>query len=141
MSYLLDTMAISEFRKPVPNAGFLMWAQANHRDETFLASTTIGELFQGAHRANSAARRQQLEQWISEIEKAFEDRILFFDIEAARVWGEANGVAQRNGRRLPPIDSQLAAIAIVNRLTLVTRNVRDFKAPELKGLRVVNPWT
>ncbi|MGH7736886.1 MAG: type II toxin-antitoxin system VapC family toxin [Candidatus Tyrphobacter sp.] len=141
MPFLLDTMAISEFRKPLPNAGFLGWASANEGEETFLASPTLGELVQGAFQARPAERRRVLASWIAQTEERFAERIIPFGIEAARVWGEANSVARRSGRRLSPIDSQLAAIAVVHGLTIVTRNVRDFKIPEFKALRVVNPWS
>lgn len=42
------------------------------------------------------------------------------------------------GRRLPAIDSLLGATAAQHRLSMVTRNGRDFADLELD---VINPWT
>ena len=47
----------------------------------------------------------------------------------------ADGV--RTGRPLPLVDSMIAATALVNGLTVVTRNTRDFAHTSVK---VFNPW-
>ena len=60
-----------------------------------------------------------------------------FDAAAAGIWGELMGAGDAAGRQLPIIDAQIAAIALVNGLSVVTRNVRDF-AP--MGVETVDPW-
>ena len=64
--------------------------------------------------------------------ESFGQRILAFDADAAQVWGHL---------RVPDlgheVDKQLAAIALINDLTLVTRNVADF---ESSGVKLANPF-
>ncbi len=141
MAFLLDTTALSEYRKRRPNPGFVDWSAANAMKETFVGAPTLGELIQGIHKLGPSAERQHLQAWVGEIEKRFESRILAFDAEAARVWGVASGQARHRGRLLPYIDSLLAAIAVVNELTVITRNLRDFEIPEFEELKVISPWT
>jgi predicted nucleic acid-binding protein len=62
----------------------------------------------------------------------YRDNILCFDAEAAQVWGRL---------RVPhpehELDKQVAAIALVNGLTVVTRNAADFANT---GVKVRNPF-
>ena len=55
----------------------------------------------------------------------------------AQKWGEILSISERSGYRLPAIDSLIAATAIVNNLTLVTRNIRDMVH---SGVLLYNPW-
>lgn len=134
-------MAASETRKPSPNRGYVSWLEQRTLDETFIGAPTVGELFAGIARLKASIEREHIATWAQQIVEAFAERILPFDGAAAHVWGEAIGSASCAGRPLAIIDAQLAAIALVNGLTVVTRNVRHFTAPEFVGLRVINPWT
>ena len=62
----------------------------------------------------------------------FADRVLPVDAAAARLWGELSA-----GRRLPVIDTLIAATAITRGLTLVTRYTRDVAST---GVPLVDPW-
>lgn len=141
MPYLLDTVAVSETRKPQLNPGYVAWLEARDVEETFIGAPTLGELFEGIPSLKPSAVRDRLTDWLSGVIESYEGRIIPLDAAAARVWGEAMGNARRKGRPLPIVDSQLAAIALVNKLTVVTRNVRDFDISEFHGLDVINPWS
>jgi tRNA(fMet)-specific endonuclease VapC len=52
-------------------------------------------------------------------------------------WGQLVADLEKQGRRMPAIDSLIAATCLQERLDLVTRNERDFAH---SGLTVVNPW-
>ena len=61
------------------------------------------------------------------------DRILRFDRKCPQVWGRL--MAPRPQR---PVDKQIAAIALLHDLTVVTRNTNDFRHT---GVRVCNPFS
>jgi tRNA(fMet)-specific endonuclease VapC len=67
----------------------------------------------------------------------FSDRILPINTDVALTWGRLAGALELDGKKMPVIDSLIAAIALHGDLSLVTRNEDDFKHA---GLTVVNPW-
>lgn len=138
MAFLLDTNVVSETVRAKPEARVLAWLQAQTPTELFLAAQTIGELVRGARKVKNQARREDFETWIErDLAGQFEGRVLPFDGPAAVLWGRLMGDGDRAGRTLAAADAQIAAVAIRHDLTLVTRNVRDFRG---FGMAVFNPW-
>lgn len=135
MSYLLDTNVVSELRKGRrANAGVRRWFEEVLAEELWLSVLVIGELRQGAARVRrrDAVTARRLDQWIKRLVGDFEERILPVDREIAELWGELNVPDPR-----PAIDGLLAATALVNDLTLVTRNGADVAGT---GARVLDPF-
>jgi toxin FitB len=101
----------------------------------YLSVITIGELRQGAesvrHRGDER-QAQLLEQWLDRVTSRFEDAILSFDEETAHVWGRLRVPNHEN-----PLDEQIAATALINDLTPVTRNVAHYSPT---GARLLNPF-
>ncbi len=95
---------------------------------------TIGELRKGAvlRRRTDAGHADRLDAWIASIEADYGPRILPVDLPAARLWGDLSADRPR-----PLVDALIAATAMVHKLTLVTRNTRDFADT---GVALVNPW-
>lgn len=141
MPFLLDTSALSELTKPRPNHGYRSWIDNQDVRDTFLGTPSFGELEAGIRYLPPSPKRAVLERWLEELATSFESRMLPFDLEAARAWGFALAVARREGQSLAIIDSQLAAIALTRRITVVTRNVRHFQVAAFSGLNVFSPWT
>lgn len=141
MSFLLDTTALSELTKPKPNTGFIRWLSSHSTDQAFIGAPSIGELEIGIALLGASKKRKDLEAWLQGLVSEFESRILPFDLSCARVWGQAIAAARRKGLSLPATDSQIAAIAIVHGLSVVTRNVRHFDLPPFGELQVVSPWS
>ena len=137
MRTLLDTNVVSELRRPRPDPRVVARVEAMDPDDLFLASVTFGELTHGVRRMDAGRRRDDLQAWLDRLEAAYGDRILPFDRDAARIWGELLARCATAGRTLPLEDAQIAAIALRFDLTLMTRNVRNF---EHTGVRVVDPW-
>lgn len=135
--YLVDTNVISELRKGVrANAGVReFWKQAPP-DSHFVAVQTIGELRAGVESIRLRGDRAQadrLEAWLQTAMAEIADRILAFDGECAEVWGI---LMARNPHH--PIDKQIAAVALIHDLTIVTRNAGDFDGT---GAKIANPFT
>jgi hypothetical protein len=73
-----------------------------------------------------------LERWLREVEAAFDGRVLGIDNAVSDQWGRMSAI-----RPLPAVDGLLAATALTNGLTLVTRNDRDVAG---LGALVLNPF-
>ena len=137
--YLLDTNVISETRKGArANAGVLRFMQEviAKGQRTYIAAPSIGELRYGVERLRyrrDVAQAIRIEAWLNALLQAGTGRVLSFDEPCAQTWGRLM-VPDRTNQ----IDKQIAAIALVNHLTVVTRNVRDFQT---QGLTVINPFS
>ena len=80
-------------------------------------------------------RRDQILSWLEhDLPLWFEDRMLTVDNHVADEWGRLLSKVERT---FPAIDSLIAATALCHRLTVVTRNVKDFGLP---GIDTLNPW-
>lgn len=137
VSYLLDTVVISELRKDPPRQSVKTFLDEVHDDQIFLSVITIGEIADGIGRMPAGARRTMYEEWFLGIRVSFGDRVLPIDVEVADVWGRLSAAAHRAGGRLDVADGLIAATALANGLTVVTRNVRDFRQT---GVRIFDPW-
>jgi hypothetical protein len=138
MSFLLDTNAVSEWTKPRPNPGLIGWMESTDEDRIFISVITLAELRYGVERLMAGARRRRLEAWLGhEVPLRFEGRILPIDAGVAEAWGKTVSRSDAAGRPIGAMDAFLAATAEFHHLTLVTRDVSDFKL--LKA--VLNPWT
>jgi predicted nucleic acid-binding protein len=62
----------------------------------------------------------------------YADKILSFDEDCAQVWGRLLSPHPQHS-----IDKQIAAIELIHNLTVVTRNVDDFRGT---GVEVNNPF-
>lgn len=138
MKYLLDTCVVSETRRREPNVALMNWLTERAATDLFISVITLGELRKGACSLKDDLRRRSLETWIDEsVASGFEGRILGFDKGMADRWGRLMGEGIANGRVPSVTDSMIAATALSREMTVVTRNVRDFK---FEGLQVVNPF-
>jgi len=136
--YLIDTDVISEARKGErANTGVRRFFGDVERSgiPVYVSAVTIGELRQGVeivrHRGDEAQARV-LERWLTRVVSTYEDSILGFDKEIAEIWGRLRVPNPEN-----PLDKQIAATALINDLTVVTRNITHFIPT---GVQVLNPF-
>jgi toxin FitB len=133
--YLLDTNVISELRKGRKgDPGVHQLLQLNE-DQLFIPVQVLGELqfgIESLRLKGDLTQSEQLRQWMATVLESFEGRILVFDQSCALLWGRLRGGNDQN-----LIDKQIAAIAIIYGLIIVTRNVRHY---ENTGARMVNPF-
>lgn len=139
MSFLLDTNVISEWTKPHPNSGVVAWLAEADEDRLFLSVITLTELRYGMEKMTPSARKSRLGDWLdSELALRFEGRVLDVGLAVADACGRILARGETSGPRVEAMDALIAATAEVHRLTLVTRNVSDFRTI-VKG--VLDPWT
>lgn len=136
--FLVDTNVISEARKgrradPGVQAFF---SEASKQDlPLFLSAISIGELRRGVdliHHRGDGPQADALENWLALLLHDYGDRVLAFDSEAAQLWGHLRVPNPQHA-----LDKQIAAIALLHDLTVVTRNIHDFTPT---GVRVNNPF-
>lgn len=134
--FLVDTNVISEARKGSrANAGVREFWHSTDEVDLYLAVQTIGEIRCGLEKIRQRgdlAQAKKLESWLYVITTDYADRILDFDLDCAQVWGKLMSANAHH-----PIDKQIAAIALIYNLSVVTRNTKDFKG---LGVRLVNPF-
>ena len=138
MRYLLDTCVISELVSKRPNLHVVQWIDSIDSERVFLSVITVGEIKKGIEKLPDSARKQTLRVWLEdELMARFQGRILPIDTAAMLMWGELTAKLEQQGRKMPAIDSLIAAIALHEGAALVTRNEEDFRHT---GVEIVNPW-
>lgn len=135
MSWLLDTDVLSESSNPRPSERVLSWLDA-HDHDVHLSTISLGEIVKGIELMPSGKRRKEIERWFSRIERWASARLLAPTESVMGEWGRLCARHERKGRRLPVLDSLIAATAMAHGLTLVTRNTSDY--PE--EVPLLNPW-
>jgi predicted nucleic acid-binding protein len=136
--FLLDTNIISELVKRKPEPKVTTWIDATDENLLYLSVLTLGEIRKGIAVLPDASRRVVLETWLdSDLILRFDGRILPIDRAVADRWGRLAADAAAAKSLLPVIDGLLAATAIDQNLTLVTRNTKDIA---VTGVPVFNPW-
>ena len=133
MKWLLDTNILSELTKPAPLPGLLEWLETQE-PLTAISAISIGEMQLGLERLPESKRRRTLERTLKFLREDYGGRILDFTEGVAVEWARLVAEAQKRGRNLSELDSQIEATAIHFGLTVVTRNEPDFYYP------VFNPW-
>jgi predicted nucleic acid-binding protein len=136
--YLIDTNVISEARKKAKaNPGVIdFFDRVAAADEAVcLPVVSVGELRRGIelirHRGDTR-QAMLLEAWLTVVLQEYGENILAFDTDAAQVWGRLRVPSPEH-----ELDKQIAATALVNDLTLVTRNTVDFEGT---GVKLMNPF-
>lgn len=136
--FFLDTNVVSELRKPresSPHPCLIQWADGVDASELFLSSITVLELELGILLLEGKDSRQAdtLRQWFeNRVLVEFDGRILPVDEIVAKRCAQLHVPNPQSER-----DAMIAATALVHEMTVVTRNVSDFKS---SGVPLLNPW-
>lgn len=136
--FLLDTNVVSELRKVRSgraDRNVAAWIGQVRSASLYLSAIVIHELEVGTLLAErrDPAQGALLRSWLDEhVLTAFSERILPVDTEVAR-----RSAALHVPDPRPFRDALIAATALLNGMTVVTRNVVDFAGT---GAVTVNPW-
>lgn len=134
MTYLVDASVLSEATKPQPESKVVEWLQSNERD-IVVDPVILGEIQFGIYLLSPGSCRRRLERWFAEgIERIY---CVPWDRATALRWARLLARLRASGQSMPIKDSLIAATALVHGLTLVTRNIRDFRKA---GVKVLDPF-
>ena len=132
IKYLLDTNVVSEPLRPKPSGAVIRKLQ-KHEQEIAIASVVWHELRFGVERLPSSRRREVIERYLEEVILPAIP-ILAYDRPAAEWHARERARLVASGETPSFADGQIAAIAHIYDLTVVTFNEADFR--RFEGLRV-----
>lgn len=134
MSFLLDTVVLSELRKARPSAKVVHWIKAQKAQTLFVSVVSLGEIERGidSQCKTDAVFAAELELWLETLIRLYDDQVLPVSSDVARLWGRLSSKLGNDS-----LDLLIAATALTHGLTVVTRNVKHFVPT---GVAVVNPF-
>jgi predicted nucleic acid-binding protein len=136
--FVLDTNVVSELRKVrlgTADTNVTAWAESVDAANLFVSAITIMELELGvlSIERKDAAQGAMLRSWLEQqVLPEFSGRTLPIDTAVAQRCARLH-IPDKRGER----DALIAATALVHGMTVVTRNVADFRPT---GVALFNPW-
>ena len=134
---VLDTNVVSEAMKPEPHPTVRAWLNNQATETLYLSSETVAEILFGIGALPLGKRKDMLAQTLDGLMRLFRDRVLPFDIDAARSYAELAVTAKIAGRGFPTPDGYIAAIAASRGFIVASRDTAPYEAA---SVTVINPW-
>ena len=135
---VVDTNVLSDLWRVAPNPKVLAWMDAQVVETLFLSAITVAELRFGVAAMPPGKRRTIYQERLErEVLPAFAGRVLPFDLDASKAYGELMAQARAAGLAIGNADGYIAATAAARGLMVATRDTSPFKAA---GLAVIDPW-
>jgi toxin FitB len=137
--FLIDTNVLSELMRENPAPQVLAWFASQNANLMQTSAITHAEILAGIALLPAGKRREAMAQAAGQIfEEDFAGKCIDFGGQAVGHYALVRAQRQLAGRPIDTADAQIAAIALVTHLTLVTRNTKDFEG--INDLQVINPW-
>jgi predicted nucleic acid-binding protein len=134
VTYLVDANVLSEATRPNPSAKVLEWLRANEA-EIAIDPIILGEIRFGINLLPAGRRRRRLEHWFAQGVATIQ--CLAWDAATGLRWAKLLADLRASGQAMPIKDSMIAATALVHGLTVVTRNLQDFRKA---GVKVIDAF-
>ena len=134
---VLDTNVVSEAKKPEPHPAVRAWLNNQAIETLYLSSVTLAELLFGIGALAAGKRKAMLAQTLEGLMDLFQDRVLSFDVDAARSYADLAVAARLRGRGFPTPDGYIAAIAASRGFSVASRDAAPYTAARVG---VINPW-
>ena len=136
--WLLDTNVLSELRRPRPEPKVIAFVAAKPLDSLFISSVTLAEIRFGIELVGDAARRAELNDWLThKVRPMFEQRVLPVTEDVMFKWRLLVEGGRKGGHTFSQPDLIIAATALEHGLTIVSRDTSDY---ERARAPVLNPW-
>ena len=137
--FLLDTNVISELRRPRPDAGVVSFIQCQPQDVLFVSEVTFAEIRFGIEQLADPERRANLSAWLDRtLRPLFAGRVLGLTEDVVLRWRLLFEAGRRRGHTFGQLDLFIAAIAALEELVVVSRDVTHFAAANVP---VLDPWS
>jgi predicted nucleic acid-binding protein len=141
LMYLVDTNVISAAApsRPVATSDLVVWMD-DHSASLYLSAVTVAEIEDGiakARREKATRKAGNLAAWLETVLHLYGDRVLPFDVRAARIAGALSDLARSRGAAPGFADIMIAATARSHELIILTRNGRHF---DPLGVQTINPF-
>ena len=138
MAWLLDTMILSEGRRPRPEPKVTAFLNAQSLDELYISVVTLAEIRFGIELLEDSTRRAELSDWLRlKLRPTFAGRILPITEEILLKWRLLLEEGRKIGHTFSQPDLMIAATALHHGLTVVTRDRSDYDKAHVS---VLNPW-
>ena len=135
---ILNTNVVSETMKPKPDSKVMKWLDDQAAETLYLTSVTLAELLFGVAALPDGKRKKRLAASVDGLIGLYAERVLSFDMNAARHYAALALTARRKGRGFPTPDGYIAAIASAHGYLVASRDGTAFEAA---GIKALNPFS
>jgi predicted nucleic acid-binding protein len=137
--WLLDTNIVSELRRPKPAGTVVEFVTDQPGELLFTTEVTFGEIRFGIEQLKEAGRRADIHLWLDRtLRPLFANRVLAITEDVIVRWKAMVVEGQKYGHTFGQPDLFIAAIAALEDLVVVTRDIGEFVAA---GVPAFDPWS
>ncbi len=138
MTFLLDTNVVAELTtRPKPAQAVVDWARSVPAPEMFLSVITIAEIEAGIAAHPDPSRQLFFQRALDGIRDEYRGRIVDIGEREAAAYLAVHRSLKAAGTSIDPPDALIAATALANDWTLVSRNIKHLART---GARTLSPW-
>lgn len=137
--WLLDTNILSDLGRPKPERRVVDFVAGQPLDRLHVSTATLAEIRFGIECVADPGRRAELHAWLAlRVRPLFEQRVLEITEDVMFMSRLLVEEGRKAGHTFPQPDLIIAATAIRHGLTVVTRDVADYRKARVP---LLNPWT